>query len=151
MTFAYQNKSKNKQVYNYGCYVASLYNFKALYQNYDCTVDELNIIWEKGKKLGYIDNNPKSKTYLEIVNPQALVDMMELPLKFVSGHFKPDTIIPEKTFVIGQYYNKRTNFKHFLVIDPVTKKIIFDPIYPSSISAKEGYLYSMRFYLRTDL
>jgi hypothetical protein len=142
----YQNKSQNQQVYNYSCYLDSIYNYKALKQNIDTSIDELNSYWEKGKKLGYIDNNPQSKTYLEIINPQGIVDMMGLPLKFISGHFNPDVLIPENMYVIGQYFNPRTNFKHFLVIDPITKKIIFDPIYPSSITAKEGYLLSMRFY-----
>lgn len=143
----YQNqKGAIEEVHHYGCYCDSLYNFKSLIQGIDTSIEELNGYWEKAKSLGIIDNNPKSKTYLEILKPQALVDLMKLPLQYIDGKFSPSTKIPENTYVISAWFNDRTKFVHFVVYDPVNKKVLFDPIYPKSITCKEGVLLSYRFY-----
>ena len=143
----YQNQSGAlNEVRHFSCYCDSLYNYKALKQGIDTSIQELNNYWTTAKANGIIDNNPNSKTYLEILKPQALVDLMKLPLQYIDGHFAPDSIIPDDVYTIGAYYNKRTNFLHFVVIDPKTKKIIFDPIYGGSITAKEGVLQSIRYY-----
>ena len=143
----YQNDPKSlDEVHHFACYVDSLYNYKSIYQNIDTSIYELNNIWITAKEKNIIDNNPKSPTYLEIIKPQELVNLMNLPLKYIPGHFSPNAKIPSNVYVICNFYNARTKFIHFGAYDPINKKVLFDPIYPKSITFTEGVLNSFRFY-----
>lgn len=138
----FQNLSKNPKVAHNACYVTSLYNYKELVQGLPISQEELDSFWDVAKSKGIIDSDPNSETFLEIKDPQALVDLMELPLTYIDGHQDASIDIPDNVYAIGAYHWEIT---HFLVLRQ-NKSIWLDPIYGGSLTAKNGALQSMRFY-----
>jgi hypothetical protein len=102
----------------------------------------MDSLWEVALNKGVIDSNTTSETYLSIVNPQGLVDLMGYNLKYIDKHFDAYDVIPKNTYVIGAFHWVIT---HFVVIDS-EKEVIFDPIVNGSQTVKNGSLISMRFY-----
>jgi hypothetical protein len=154
MKLVYQNEDGAlDDVAHFACMVASLYNYKALFQGYDGSIKELNDIWNTALDAGIIDNNKMDSHYLEVENPQGLIDLMGLPLKYVDRHITDlNEPIPPNTYVLNEYFRKLNNFHHFCSggLDGV---LLFDPIYSwdgtkniGSQTVMHGILLERRFY-----
>ena len=150
----YQNQSGSlDDVANFACMVDSLYNYKALLMNIDTSIQELNSIWTQAVSKDIIDNNKMDAQYLEVEDPQGLLDLMGLPLQYVDRHITDLTEpIPPNTYVLNMYYRDSNKFKHFCSggLDGV---LLLDPIYSwdgtkniGSQTVMHGVLLERRFY-----
>lgn len=134
----------------YGCfYMDMCYWFKWQTSGSEPTYAFLNGTWEKAINDGVIsgdvnhDGDFDDKDELLILDKDALLYLAGIPLKYI-GSFPPDYEIKDNIYLIGEFYNKRTNFTHFVVIGK-DKKRIYDPI-PDSVTYKEGVLKSIRIF-----
>lgn len=77
-----------------------------------------------------------------IINSRVLVQYLGIgkDVTYREVNYLPNDM--EKT--IGCYFNPRTKYTHFVIIDNKTREIIYDPLEGKSITVKEGYLDSMR-------
>lgn len=136
----------DKNIKKYGCYFMSL----AFFSGRDWRAEELNKIWETCIKKGYItgdlnkDGDMDDANEAIIVNPDGVCKELGLNYKYIGKHSEAHDPVPDNYIAIGRFYNKRTKFTHFVVINKY-KSVIFDPI-PNSITVREGVLNGMRLF-----
>lgn len=137
----------DKYITKYGCYFMSI----CYASGKEYKVDEINKAWDKCISLGYISgdlNNDGDKDDANealIQDPDGVAKVVGAKLMYIDKHFPPETVIPEHWYSIGCYFNPTNKFRHFVVIDTVTKAVVYDPI-PNSKTVANGYLESMRLF-----
>lgn len=136
----------NKYIQKYGCYFMSL----AFHTGKNFTAEELNKIWDMCIEKGYISGDLNKDGDFDdsgeaiILNPNGVCLLLGLKYRYVGKHnLGTDKIIPGY-IAVGCFFNKRTNFRHFVAINRY-KTVIFDPI-PNSVTVREGIMESMRLF-----
>jgi hypothetical protein len=122
----------------------SLAYFRELYMGHVWSAKELNSIWQGAIDAGIItgdmnlDGDFDDAGQLEIAKPQALANMLGLPLRYLDGHFSPtgpEAVAPGR-FIVTAWYNPATKFTHFVVGS--SRPVEFDPIKGGSRTVREG-------------
>ena len=144
----------DRNLNHYGCYFVSLAYFRPFRMGHDWTASELQEAWLEAIRVGAITGDLNTDGDMDddgeavIVNPDLLCHVLGLPLKYKDGHFPLDTPIPEGAYVITEWYNPDTKFRHFVVGQ--RKPAQFDPIGGGSRTVREGYPVSLRIYERVE-
>lgn len=92
-----------------------------------------------------LDGDMDDPGELEIQNHDGVCKTLGVSICYIPGHHNPSTQILNDMYAIGNFYNPRTGFNHFAVINR-WKNVVFDPIQGGSITCKEGYLKDIRLY-----
>jgi len=88
---------------------------------------------------GDMDDNGE----LLILDKDKLLSLAGLKVKYV-GSFGADKTISDGAYAIGEFYNARTKFTHFVAIGK-DKKAVYDPIL-NSVTYREGVLKTIRLF-----
>jgi hypothetical protein len=145
------DKRMGRNINKYGCLFMSTAFARPYLQGIDWTANELRAKWESAIALRIMsgdvngDGDYDDPEDLVIQSHGALCKHLGVPLHYIPGHHNPSVVIESDMYAIGEYYNPRTRFHHFVVLDR-NKKIVYDPIESGSVTAREGYLKSMRLY-----
>lgn len=148
----YQTNRKLSKYFNrYGCLFTSIAYARPFLGGKDWTAQELQEKWNKALKEGILsgdlnnDGDFDDAKELEIQDYPRLLKLLEVPLEWIPGHHNPAMALVGPLFAVGAFFNPRTKFTHFAVVDH-TKKVIFDPIEGGSVTCREGYLKSLRLF-----
>ena len=77
-----------------------------------------------------------------ILDKDKLLTLAGVDMKYL-GSFPPEAIIKKAgVYFIGEFYNERTKFTHFVGLDD-NLKVEYDPI-ENSVTVKEGKLKTVR-------
>lgn len=130
-----RSKQLNLQIQSVGClFLCMAYVSPLTFSGTEgCTA--LNYIWDKAKKLGFIDENGT------IMSHNDMLDLFCISAKYDDKHHMAGESIPEGVISFGQFVY---HIGHFVVINR-TKTVIFDPLITSS-AVKLGELKTMRWY-----
>ena len=140
------DKGFDPVIQKYGC----LFMCLAWASGKEYTPDELNRIWYHCIDKGYIsgdlnrDGDMDDNGEAEILSHDGVAKELGSCLAYTNAHNSPTVNIPAGYYAIGAYYNPRTRFTHFVVINR-DKEVVYDPI-PHSVTVREGYLKSIRIY-----
>lgn len=133
----------------YGCFFMSMvYWFSLKTRQVDLDYKALNTLWDEAIRQGAIsgdmngDGDMNDADESLIMNKDLLLKIAALRLKYV-GSFPPDRVmkLPGNLY-IGEFYNERTKFTHFVALDD-DFKVEYDPIM-NSVTAREGVLKTVR-------
>jgi len=144
------------RIQHYGCYFMSLAFYREKYMGHTWGAKELNALWQDAIDEGAIsgdlnhDGDFDDAAQLDIVHPNALCELLGLPLRYIDGHFKPDAPEASGKYSIAAWYNPNTKFTHF-VVGSGTGIVLFDPIGGGSRTVREGHVESLRLYERTGV
>jgi len=138
-----------KYINKYGCFfMGMVYWFTFKLSEIDLSYAQLNSIWNEAIKLNIIsgdennDGDMDDYNELLILDKDQLLQLAKLKLRYI-GSFLPDAVIKRPgQLYIGEFYNDRTKFTHFVGIDErfVTE---YDPI-KNSVTVREGILKTVR-------
>lgn len=140
------DKGLDPVIQKYGCLFMSL----AWASDIKYTAMELNKIWYACIAKGHIsgdlnrDGDMDDNGEAEILSHDGVARELGSCLAYTNAHNSPTVNIPAGYYAIGAYYNPRTRFTHFVVINR-DKEVVYDPI-PHSVTVREGYLKSIRIY-----
>jgi hypothetical protein len=118
-------------------------------ENKEPDYDFLNSVWANAITLGIIsgdlnrDGDFDDNGELLILDKDKLLNLSGMKIKCL-GTYPPDKIIPIGMYAIGEFYNARTKFTHFVAIGK-DKKATYDPIL-NSVTYREGVLKSIRLF-----
>lgn len=138
---AYMNK--------YACLFMDIAYARTLYKGYEWTKEELKALWMTAISSKLIsgdtnrDGDMDDKGELEIQSHSRVAVLLQSPIIQVGGHFSTKADIGDR-YAIGCFYNPRTGFRHFAVLDN-KRRVIYDSL-GSSVTIREGYLESLRLY-----
>lgn len=110
---------------------------------------ELNAIWNNAINLGIIsgdmnkDGDMDDSNEALILDKDKLLSLADIKLHAL-GSFSPDHPIKDGQYAIGEFYNPRTKFTHFVAIGQ-DKKATYDPIL-NSVTYREGKLKTIRLF-----
>lgn len=129
----------------YGCAFTALAYYRERHQGKPWTAYELGASWSKAIATGIVsgdinhDGDLDDAGEAEIQDWQALVDHLGLRLKFV-GKFPIGHPIAARVdhFTLTSWTNPKNGFVHWVVGDK--RPVEFDPIYPGSITVRDGVL-----------
>jgi len=134
----------------YGCFFMCMcYWIKWQIEGKEPDYGFLNALWSNAINIGVLsgdlnhDGDMNDPGELEILDKNRLLSLAGLRIKYI-GAFAPDKIIPKGNFAIGEFYNARTKFTHFIAIGP-DKKAVYDPIL-NSVTYREGVLKTIRLF-----
>jgi hypothetical protein len=134
----------------YGCFFMCMcYWFKFQIEGKEPDYGFLNALLANAINLGIIsgdlnhDGDMDDSNELLVLDKNRLLELAGLKIKYL-GLFSPDKTIPTGNFAIGEFYNERTKFTHFVAIGP-DKKAVYDPIL-NSVTYREGGLKSIRLF-----
>lgn len=132
----------------YGCFFMSMIYWISLKKGKELDYDFLNTVWMNAISKGIIsgdenkDGDMDDSNELLILDKNRLLALAGLDVKYI-GSFSPTAIVKKpNVFLIGEFYNERTKFTHFAVIDD-SLKCIYDPI-KDSVTVREGKIKSVR-------
>ena len=127
-----------------GCYLMSIAYFRHAYQGQPFSIPEINLICQKA-----IDKSIMSDE-LFINDPTGLCLMLGVKLRYIDGHFPVTEGVRINEFAITAWYNKKTNFTHFVVGShrPVEYDPIRQPDGSGSITVRDGEPLSLRIFQR---
>jgi len=134
----------------YGCFFMCIcYWINWQINKIEPTYLELNAIWNNAIKLGIISGDLNHDGDMDDANEALILDKQKLlalaGIKLTaSGSFGPDQPIKDGQYAIGEFYNPRTKFTHFIVIGS-DKKAVYDPIF-NSVTYREGSLKTIRLF-----
>jgi len=109
----------------------------------------LNALWQNAINTGIIsgdlnkDGDMDDNSELLILDKDKLLALAGLKIKCL-GTYSPDHATPDGMYAIGEFYNDRTKFTHFVAIGK-DKKATYDPIL-NSVTYREGVLKSIRLF-----
>ena len=141
----------SKYLNKYGCLFTALAYARPYLGGREWGAIALQGAWDEAVAKGILsgdlnkDGDLDDPGEIEIIDYSSLLRLLKVPLLWIPGHHNPDTSIEKGIYVIGAFFNPRTKFTHFAVVDS-KKKVIFDPIEGGSITCKEGYLKSLRLF-----
>jgi hypothetical protein len=134
----------------YGCfYMCICYWIKWKTAKIEPSYSFLNSTWfdaiERGAISGDInkDGDMDDNGELLILNKDKLLSVAGIRLTYI-GSFSPDHEISDGQYAIGEFYNNRTEFTHFVVIGK-DKSRMYDPIF-KSVTYREGKLKTIRIF-----
>ena len=136
-------------VKRYGCYFLCL-AYYGMRKGHEYTVKGLLHTWEEAMKGGILsgdlngDGDRDDDGESVLLDPNGLCKLLDLPLKYLDGHFPITTKTEERHFVIAPWYNPRTKFKHFVV--GLRRPVEYDPIRGGSVTVREGWPHSLRIF-----
>jgi len=139
----------------YGCLFTSIAFARPYFGGRDWTAEELREKWDTAIIKRFIsgdlnlDGDMDDPGELEIQDHNAVCNLLNVPMSYIPGHHVPAAPIEPNMFAIGAFFNPRTKFTHFAVINR-DKQVIFDPIQGGSVTCREGYLKNMRLYERNQ-
>jgi hypothetical protein len=145
------DKRLGRYMNKYACLFTSIAFARPYLGGAEWGAEELREKWDTAIVRGYLsgdlnlDGDMDDPGELEIQNHDAVCDLLGAPMFNIPGHHNPAVIIEPDMYAIGRFFNPRTEFKHFAVINR-EKKVIFDPIFGGSVTCREGYLLDMRLY-----
>ena len=124
----YQNDPKAvESLREYGCLFCSLaYYMDILVQTY--SIDDMNTWWGIALQNKFIDSNFVIQSY------SGVISILELPLEYIEGYFPPSTPVGADVYSIMALHRPSNGFTHFCV-GSTKENLIFDPIYPHSLTA----------------
>jgi hypothetical protein len=127
-----------------GCYLMSIAYFRHAYQGQPFSIPEINLICRKSIEVGIMSSD------LFINDPSGLCLMLGVKLRYIDGHFPIDNSVRVNEFAITAWYNKKTEFTHFVVGSkrPVEYDPIRQPDGSGSITVRDGVPQSLRIYQR---
>lgn len=125
------NQRELEYLGNYGCYY-----FSICYSLGVTDIVKALEIYRKSVKLGFMDKD------CYIKNPGLLAGMISGHTYKVTKTIERPKMDSKKDFIIGEYYNPKTNFTHFC---NVTNTPIYDPL-GDSVTVKEGFIRSYRYF-----
>ena len=102
----------------------------------DWTDEELNAAWSGSIAGGILSPN------FVIQDWQALATYLRLPLRFVGSFDVGNNFDRTGKYIVTEWYNPRTKFKHFVVGDQ--RPVEWDSIEGGSVTVREGYPISYR-------
>lgn len=143
--------SLGKWINKYGCLFTSIAYAREYLRGHKWTAKEIYDAWMKCIEIDAIsgdlnaDNDMDDPGEAIINDHQKVCDVLWTDLTYIPGHHNINTPITASLYAIGEFYNPRTRFTHFAVVDK-DKKVLFDPIKGGSITCREGYLKSLRLY-----
>lgn len=148
----YQTDPKLGRYMNkYGCLFTSIAFARPYLNGKDWSASELREAWDTSILKGWIsgdlnlDGDMDDKGELEIQNYPEVCKVLGNKVSWIPGHHHPETKLDDSMFIIGAFFNPRTSFTHFAVID-THLKVVFDPIYGGSVTCREGHIKSLRLF-----
>jgi len=148
----YQTDAPMGKYFNkYGCLFSSIAFARPFLGGPDWTHADLRDKWDtaiiKGILSGdlNLDGDMDDAGELEIQDHDAVCVLLECPLSYIPGHHNPATPITADLYAVGAFFNPRTKFTHFAVVDK-NLKVVYDPIKGGSVTCREGYVKSLRLY-----
>ncbi len=132
------DKSLPKALQKYGCAFTALASYREFYGKVPWTARELADSWNSAIAKGIISGDLNGDGDMDdpgestIQDWGRLIKHLGLPLVY-KGKAKLGT---KADFAICAWLNPRTGFVHFVVGDK--RPVFFDPIYPGSVTVKEG-------------
>ena len=134
----------------YGCFYMCIANciYKCIH-GLEPSYNFLNTKWmeciDNGSISGDVnkDGDMDDSDELLILDKDKLLKTLGLTIKYI-GSFSPDVVIKQNQYAIGEFYNSKTKFTHFGVID-ASKKVVYDPI-DNSRTIREGVLKTVRIF-----
>lgn len=147
----YQTDSQLDHYINkYGCFFMDIcYWIKWQLSKSEPDYNFLNKTWKDAIEKGIIsgdlnhDGDMNDNGELLILDKDKLLALAGIGLKCL-GTFGPDKDIPNGMYAIGEFYNDRTKFTHFVAIGK-DKKRVYDPIL-NSVTYREGVLKTIRIF-----
>lgn len=134
----------------YGCFFMCIcYWIKWQISKVEPSYDFLNKTWEDAIAKGIISGDMNKDGDLDdgnealILDKNKLLELAGIPLTCL-GSFGPHDPIPSNMHVIGEFYNDKTKFTHFVALDN-EKKAVYDPIL-NSRTYREGILRTVRLF-----
>ena len=137
-----------------GCLFVSLAYYRPYRMGQDWTASELQEAWLEAIRLKAISPDLNGDGDLLddgegiVKDHNLLCKVLGLPLRYVDGHHPLDTPIPPGAYVITEWYNPATEFRHFVVGSK--RPVQFDPIGGGSRTVREGYPVSLRIYEKAE-
>lgn len=120
----------------------------SLKKGHEVEYDYLNVIWQNAIAKGIIsgdvnkDGDMDDGNELLILDKDKLLRLAGIDMRYI-GSFAPNAVTKQDgVYFIGEMFNARTNFTHFVGLDK-DLKVEYDPI-ENSITAREGVLKSVR-------
>jgi len=134
----------------YGCFFMDMcYWIKWQVEGKEPDYGFLNALWTNAINTGVVsgdlnhDGDMDDNGELLILDKDKLLSLAGLKVKYV-GSFGADKTIPDGAYAIGEFYNARTKFTHFVAIGK-DKKAVYDPIL-NSVTYREGVLKTIRLF-----
>ena len=123
-----------------GCYFSCLFHYRDLI-GLPTSIDLLNSMWSDAFNKGILDSG------YNIIDPNSLCQLMEIPLQYIDGHFPPSTPLDSTIYRILCLFRNSNGFHHFVQGND-KNSIFYDPITPYSLTAKapETIVDSLRLY-----
>jgi len=132
----------------YGCFFMDMTYWLSSKKGNDLAYDFLNVVWMTAIQKGIIsgdvnkDGDMDDADELLILDKDKLLTLAGVDMKYL-GSFPPEAIIKKAgVYFIGEFYNERTKFTHFVGLDD-NLKVEYDPI-ENSVTVKEGKLKTVR-------
>jgi len=132
----------------YGCFFMCMVYWLSLKKGHDVEYDFLNVVWQNAILKGIIsgdvnkDGDMDDGNELLILDKDKLLRLAGVDMRYI-GSFAPKAVTKQDgVYLIGEMYNERTKFTHFVGLDD-NFKVEYDPI-ENSITAREGVLKSVR-------
>lgn len=153
------DKALSREIQKYGCAFCSLAYYREKQGGPSWTARDLNAIWGLAKDQGIIsgdlngDGDTDDPGELEILNWNSLARLMGLPLRIltrpdsvggITTHFPVGHPLAVGKFVIAQWFNPDTNFRHFVI--GTSRPVEYDPIMGGSVTVREGYAETIRIF-----
>jgi hypothetical protein len=132
----------------YGCFFMCMAYWLSLKKGHEVEYDYLSVIWQNAIAKGIIsgdvnkDGDMDDGNELLILDKDKLLRLAGIDMRYI-GSFAPNAVTKQDgVYFIGEMYNERTKFTHFVGLDR-NLKVEYDPI-ENSITAREGVLKSVR-------
>ena len=133
----------------YGCFfMCMIYWLAYKKDNRELSYEQLNTLWNDAIKNGIIsgdlnhDGDMDDSNELLILDKDKLLSLAGIKLKYIGSYMAHDYVKKEGQFYIGEFYNERTKFTHFIAVDE-NLKIVYDPI-QDSVTGREGKIQTVR-------
>ncbi len=132
-----------KAMQKYGCAFVSLAYYREKYMERPWTAEALAAAWEGAIACGLVsgdlnvDGDMDDPGEATVLDWGGLAQYLGCRLQYV-GKCHPGAKEAKDAYVVSAWYNPATKFTHFAVGD--SRPVLWDPIAPSSITCRDGYL-----------
>lgn len=136
----------------YGCmFMVEAYWFPLVVNGVEATYNQINRLWMKALDAGWMtgdlnqddDMDDPDELLLKDTGKNLLLVEVGLHYKY-AGSIGPEQSIPHSCIAMGQFYNARTDFTHYVGLNR-DKSVGYDPI-RNSVTVREGRLVAIRLF-----